>query len=423
MPVDNRVYTLPNDALRSEFLASLADDLRLLNHAVDVHQNENGTEFAFRPNDFNSLGRDEIGALYRRIRNRQLLEDEAELNFIRKMEADDVLDLFIDGQDLQIDQIEPEVRIADSSIQKDIYRYCRNLQTIPTSSGVGRRFSALVYDVGQEKEVLMGAIGLAGTTYSLRDRDNYFKWTDIDSRSEQKQVKDVGLKHIMQLSVCMAVEPYNYLCATRLIALLAFSTPIQEEFQQRYEDHFPLLALVTTSATHLHAPIFTRIHPNRLEPKEEYENYSSLLFRRVGETSEYSTIMLCNRTVELAKRLVGAVQPTDGNDTENPIRMGLSKGQLITRALRLCGLDKEVIRTNRRGLFVGCLHPNNLAILRREAAPEEAVLTLDVRSATEYWKKALKARCERSTDRLNKLQTFKCSELALTKQLEEESTQ
>ncbi len=86
------------------------------------------------------------------------------------------------------------------------------------------------------------------------------------------------------------------------MALLSLSNPIQAEFQRRYSNDM-LLALITTGATGEHAPIFRRIVLNQITPSSIYKNYNHEMYNHIGATSERTTIMLTEKTIENARKI------------------------------------------------------------------------------------------------------------------------
>jgi hypothetical protein len=403
-----RYFQSPSDELRIEFLENLSNDLKFIGHKVSFDSSDQSVNFSFSPLDFSLLEYKKIRDVYKSLRNRNL---KNEIDFINKMEADGISDLFIDGQALNTESIRPEIRICTTKRDKQIYRYCRNLQSIPTSSGVGRHIGALVYDLGQSKETIMGVIGLTSTLYSVRDRDAYFSWDRIDSRLEEKRVRELGLRRLMQLSVCLAIPPYNHLHVGKLIALIAFADPIQEEFQRKYGG--PLLGLQTTSALRKHAPIFNRIHVNRLEPETRYQNYANELYRRIGEVSGKTTLMISEDTLEKARILIDHYSKKRTSD-KHGIRSTVSRSRVVSLALRICGISDEVLQMNEKGLYFAYLHEQNKIILERGLEGViSPVLELDVDAATEYWSRnwLTKAKFEQARE-------FSKDEIVLSKQID-----
>jgi hypothetical protein len=385
-------YKLPVDRDRLAFMQSLAEDLRILDHQVSVEEiTDSHTSFEFIPNDLDNLSPDEIRKYYLTIRNRQLNEER---DFILRREREGILSLLINGEDLEVEKIKPVIKICQSQSQRNVYRYFRHTQSVPTSGGVARRFYALVYDVGQKLESLMGIIGLTSTMYSMKDRDEYLGWHSIDSRSKEEVIRASGLRQIMQTSVCLALPPYNYIFGGKLIAGLTLSDPIQSEYKRRYTAKYPddvLLAVFSTSAFGSHAAIFNRIELKKIKDTSDIKKLSKdgkphyELFEHIGESSPYSTIMVSAQTQQLARAIASGIS-TDKINTVG-IRSDLSKERAFGRALRLCGLDRRILRANRKGIYVGYLSEENIELLRPNPDPDIVPrLQLSVDSLTEYWK-------------------------------------
>lgn len=170
-------------------------------------------------------------------------------DFIRHMEAGGVLNLLGNGQSIDPKLINPRIQFCTSRVDHNIFRYAKLFQKVPTTNRVGRQIRALVYDIGQDRQVLMGILELTSGAYTLGCRDKFLDW----SQSSRKGVKDKGLRRIMDLATIVALPPYNLLRGGKLMAALAFSDAVVEEVRRRYRSD--LLGVVTTSATGLHCAI------------------------------------------------------------------------------------------------------------------------------------------------------------------------
>ena len=376
------IYKSPTDSLKLEFLDEFRCDLERIGNKVAIKVLDDFIEFDFTPRSFPTKEKDlraEMIALYDKIRTANLADEK---DFLVKMEEDGILDQLADGKDIDISKIKPEIRICNTRAEKNIYRYYRQSQKVPNSSGVGRRFSALVYDIGQTRDVLMGVIGLAGTAYSIEDRDKFLEWSHIDSKA--KIVKHAGLRRIMELSICMAIPPYNFLYGGKLMAILSLSNPIQAEFQKRYPDDM-LLALITTGATGNHAPIFNRIRLNQITPVDIYNSYNNEMFKHIGATSESTTIMLTDKTIELARRIAEGSFPKMPNKQTSGFHSGFNKMNAINKILRLCNVSRDVLKLIKKSIYIGYLSENNLDLLK-VGKQKNAVIALGVDDALGYWK-------------------------------------
>jgi hypothetical protein len=384
----NKTYKIPKTSLRESFIQSLQKDLELLSDKVsfDTIEESNCDQFKLESKHFKYQDKESISNIYKKIRERLILTDK---DFIEKMEnKKDILDYFASGSEIDVEKIKPEIRICETKSEKDIFKYCRYLQEVPNSGGIGRRIFAIVYDVGQEREYIMGAIGLASCGYSLKCRDDYFEWNNksIDSFIKLKQIKDDGLKSIMQLSVSLAVPPYNYLYSGKLISLLALSNPIQNHFQEKFKDKEnpknkpKLLALVTTSATGVHNAVFNRIQLKKIFNDENWSRKE--LFEKIGISSEYSTLILSSDTKKIAKELL--LNAKVYSKKKNGKKTTFNSDSDITKAIQICGLNKEILELNEKAVYLGALHSKNIEYLKGNTVIP--TLELSVETAFNYWK-------------------------------------
>jgi hypothetical protein len=258
----------------------------------------------------------------------------------------------------------------------------------------------------------MGIIGLASGGYTLKCRDDYLGWNikNIDSYKELKELKDTGLRSIMQLAVSLAVPPYNYLFTGKLVALLALSNPIQELYKEKYGQD--LLALVTTSATGIHSSVYNRIQLSKIFDAKWDRNE---LFERIGKSSEYSTLVLSEETKKLAKDLL--LNTHTHSKVLRKSRNTFSSDGTIARAMRICGLNREILELNEKAVYLGALHQNNINILRGE--DNKPILRLSVQEAFDYWNNHLlkKVLNEENGTKLAAFKSFNKNVLSISEQL------
>jgi len=409
----NKTYKIPKAENREKFLKSVQKDLEILNGETVYENKKTGDydEFSLKTRYFKYQDKSQIEAIYKKIRERLILSDK---DFIQKMESSkNILEYFANGSQIDINKIKPEIRICKSNLEKDIFKYCRYLQEVPNSGGIGRRIAAIVYDVGQEKEYIMGIIGLASGGYTLKCRDDYFGWNikNIDSHKELKELKDSGLRSIMQLAVSLAVPPYNYLYLGKLMALLALSNPIQEQFNEKYGQN--LLALITTSATGIHSSVYNRIQIRKIfnDNREKSE-----FLERIGKSSEYSSLVLSDETKKIARELLSNTQTH--SKVKRKSRNTFSSDGLITRAMQICGLNREILELNEKAVYLGALHSNNIELLRGKNYKPE--LDLSVQTAFDYWKNHLldkKIISEANEGKINVFSSFNKNNLSISEQL------
>ena len=175
---------------------------------------------------------------------RQFLVERHDL--LRRLERR-ALPFFAEGEDVSPPDIRPRVEMVETRLQAEIFRYACLLWSIPVSPGYGRRMRFLVFDESNEK--LLGVLGLADPVYCLAVRDKWIGWAD--------DAKRLRLWHAMDAYVLGAVPPYNYLLGGKLVAMLATSNEVREQFATRYKGRKsgilglvrePHLVLLTTTS-------------------------------------------------------------------------------------------------------------------------------------------------------------------------------
>jgi len=313
------------------------------------------------------------------------------------MEKKHITELFINGRDLQIENIFPRIHICDTPSDFEIYNYCRFLQSVPNTNRVGRQIKALVYDDGQRRPVLIGAIGLASSMYTVGCRDRYLNWVG----KEGKFRKDIGLRRLMDLAVCIAFQPYSFLLGGKLMALLAMTDPFRIEFQRRYG--MPLLGLVTTCATGVHCPIFNRIMIRK-----------GGLYRHIGETAGYTTVIFSADTLRAGRRLVENLKNAGNNQlsfSSKPIR-------ILRQALKLCSIPYEPLLHlgNPKGVYIAVLSEDSLVCLRAGKCSDTKD-SLSVKDAFEYWKTDILPKRRHCQETIEKISRFRREKLALSRNL------
>lgn len=175
---------------------------------------------------------------------RAFVKDRSEL--LTRLERR-ALSVFAAGGEVDPAAVRPRIELVTKPRQADIFRYACLLWSIPVSQGYGRRMRFLVFDESNDK--LIGVFALADPVYCLNVRDAWIGWDD--------QAKRRRLWHAMDAYVLGAVPPYSYLLGGKLIALLATSDEVREQFVARYSGRRsgilglvrdPHLVLLTTTA-------------------------------------------------------------------------------------------------------------------------------------------------------------------------------
>jgi len=295
-------------------------------------------------------------------------------SFISSQQQAGIASQFAKGSDLNTEAIDPRLFLCESKKDKEIFEFCRLTQSVPTSRMLYRQLSFLIRDVAHSRWPIIGILGLSSSVYSLAARDQFLGWN-----SSRESRKKNGLNSCLQMSVCMAVPPYSYLRAGRLIASLALCEEVANQYAARYTRNGKspnLLGVVTLSAKGIHAPIFNRIKLRNGD-----------LYRRIGCTSGYSSLLFSARTIAAARALVIA---RDGSCADN------RSIRTLKRALNLCEVPREGFLQIGipKGVYFGVPDDGALGALR-EARTNYQPTYPAVATAVSVWKQDAKKAMQR----------------------------
>jgi Druantia protein DruA len=319
------------------FLIAFAADLRRLQIVVSVRRRKAKLRFQAKLNDLHA---DAVLPLMRSERLRRLQQQQP---LILRM-TPDIRVMLADGASLDVDAIDPHLELCRTRRHFALFRFLSLLQSIPTTKLVYRQICFLVRDRGQATAPVMGIIGLSSPVYSLRCRDELYKWIGPHRRA----VKHRGLNSSMQLSICMAIPPYDGLRVGRLLAALAASSDVAAIFEDRYGHNSDRLrAVIAMCGTGIHAPIFNRIMLK-----------AGGLYRRIGSTSGYSTLFF-SKTTMAAARIVAVHAGLDASATSHNI-------STLKRSLNACKIPRErFVRLGiPKGIYIATAGPDAEAYLR-----------------------------------------------------------
>ena len=272
-------------------------------------------------------------------------------------------------------RISPVLRIAESGLERSTFEYCRLSQTVPSGRRIGRQIRALVFDVGQSHGPrLMGAFGLASPLYAVGCRDTFLNWSGRDARSR----KNAGLRRLMDLHLCTSLPPYNSLFGGKLLAALAVSREVLEEFQGKYDD--ALLGVSTSCATGAHCAAFNRIML-----------HEGGLYRRVGMTAGYTISWMRPDTFRLARRVA------DGSNAVTPhsiLDFDLKPLVIVRRALKVIGVPFDSILRlgQQKGVYFAQSFPGAAELLRTGERSQRRRFSFGADEAIAYWKDKLLVR-------------------------------
>jgi len=294
------------------FLTDFTRDLRKVGLPANLRASGRNLTFKCPVEELRQLS----SVILHQARIRRLQES---WRFVDSLQRRGIASQFAAGISLDTEAIRPDLQICETKEDREIFEFCRLTQSVPSAHLLYRQLPFLIRDIAHPQRALMGILGLSSSVYSMGARDQFLGWT-VGNGSRRR----VGLNSLLQLTVCMAVPPYSFLRAGRLIASLVLTDKVAEHFIKRYRTkrNGPnLLGIVTISAKGLHAPIFNRIKLR-----------SGGLYQRIGCTSGYSSLLFSESTLASAKALVVRC---DGSCPDNRAISTLK------RALNLCDIPRE----------------------------------------------------------------------------------
>jgi hypothetical protein len=197
------------------------------------------------------------------------------------------------------------VPCARHSMEEALFEYIAEAQSLAAETRTMRIGRFLVYNWIPGTARVMGAIALKSPMYFDGARDRHLGWPPLSTMVNGKRVKsqpaielrNAALKSIFNISVCMAVAPYNRHGFSRLIAALAVSRPIVDYMEATYGD--PMLGLTTTGTWGGTAAQYERIRLGL--DRTQYR--SGKLFERthgVSRSFNYALAMFSRETFDAA---------------------------------------------------------------------------------------------------------------------------
>jgi len=309
----------------------------------------------------------------RRLYTHQRLErlQDASRRLLAKEEK--LLSYFADGSDLRVDKLYPVLVPVDNPQMADLFRYASLLWSIPVSAGYGRRLRFLVFDESNDK--LIGLFALGDAVYNLRVRDEWIGW-GVEAKNER-------LYHIMDAYVLGAVPPYSYLLGGKLVAMLATSDELREEFRKKYAGRTsiirgtvrePHLVLITTTSALGRSSIYNRISFN-----------GKKTFVSVGFTEGWGHFHFTDGTFKQIKAYL--------RQCNDPVVCRYKYGggpnwrfRVVKRCLSRLGLSPDLLCHGvKREVFVAPLAVNAREFLRGEAS-EPSYYSMPLAQVFDYFR-------------------------------------
>lgn len=234
-----------------------------------------------------------IRNLYLEARRKHASENE---NWLKALEKR-AIEYFAQGTEIEPEQIRPRIKLVQTDIEADLFKYAGLLWSVPVSAGYGRRLRFLILDEANGK--LIGILGLCDPVYCLSVRDNWIGWSDNQKRQR--------LWHILDAYVLGAVPPYNNLLGGKLVATLATTDIVRNAFDKKYRgtksgimgiQRDPYLVLLTTASAMGRSSML-----NRLKIGDE------LVWLPIGMTQGWGHFHLGNGLFEDMSEFIRKHQP------------------------------------------------------------------------------------------------------------------
>jgi hypothetical protein len=195
-----------------------------------------------------------------------------------------IRDYVIPGAEVDVKRIEPYLETCMTQRQHDIWRYFRMWSVIPYNRGCGRLIRYLLRDAGQPGYPVMGVASLMSPVLICRPRDEWIGW----EYPRDRDLKKTKLLSCMDLSICMAVPPYNHLIAGKMLCLAMVSNQVRRDYANKYRDCATptgmsenRLALITTTSLYGSSVQYNRVRVD-----------GQLFYEMVGYTEGYGNTHL-----------------------------------------------------------------------------------------------------------------------------------
>jgi hypothetical protein len=281
------------------------------------------------------------------------------------------LHFFADGDEIDPDQIEPELVEVDEKWEYELFRIARLTWSLPYSKGYGRRLAFLVVD--QHNDKLMGILRLQSPPLSFPPRDKLFDYPE-DRKTEL-------VNQTMDVQTLGALPPYSRLLGGKLVAMAAVANEVRAAYRRKYEGVEtemagrvlpPHLVALTTTSAFGRSSLYNRLR-YRDEPIAE----------SIGYTEGYGSFHLLRLYPQFRDFLEAQGISTRGGYGTGPRR----KWQTMVRALARLGFSSELLRHGvKRESFLFPLIQNLEAYMTgQNEEPEFRDLPFEDLAA--YWRK------------------------------------
>jgi hypothetical protein len=341
-------------------------------------------------------------------RRLELIRQSSE--WIRRTETM-VMQHLVDGTQVLPSRISPELEECRNQGQKDIFRYCRYLSSVPYSEYVGRRMHFLIRDTALPSKPIIGLAALGSSLLQIGCRDDWIGW----NIPELRDVKKLRIAHMMDLYTAVSVPPYSDLLGGKLVCYMMASNEVRKAFEEKYKDRptfskkriiKDLVMIVTTSAYGRHSSQYNRIR---------YKG--NLLYIPVGETAGFGTLHISDATFSAFRDMLSIEDAELGHEFGDGANWRL---RVVREAMDHLGFDSDqcLQHGHCRGVYVMPLAHNACEFLRGET---DAIEYFDypLHDLVSYWRERWLEMRISNPAILERVRDFRADSLRLTRLLDD----
>jgi hypothetical protein len=338
-----------------QFLRSICRDLNTLDHPLEYR--EYGP-FAQLVGGFRGGNSEAVATA---VQKRTLDTSDEEF---QRIENEFYEQFFATLRQVDIAQVKPELTVNQVRRNDTTLRYLRHFQNIRSGPGVGEPILALVRDGGNPDRPLMGAVALGYPAYFQGERDFFFGWRHAEIAKNATAVRERGLRRIAQMTVFVAVPPYDRLDAVRLLAPIPFTKDAMAVFKK--SRNTVLSATVCTAALRDHLPALEKHSVSFLRDTALSKQGSDALYLKV-EVPVRKRMRLYDVISEETKAAARSLWNAKSSFREDESLRTWKRE--LHRAFRVTALPLALLDTNSIATYIGALSEEHIDSLRFNARP------------------------------------------------------
>lgn len=254
--------------------------------------------------------------------------------------------------DVDLSKLAPEiVPCSRGSADEALFEYVARGQSLSAETSKMRIGKFLIYDRSCNPRRLAGILGVKSPVYFDGARDRHLRWpplfemiAGVRTKSQPAiDLRNLALRSIYNICVCMAVRPYDQHRVGKLIASLAFVPEVINHLEETYAD--PVLGMTTTGGWGGSAGQYERI---RVATPLVPGGPMAKLFNRThgARTSLNYPFHLFDASVfDAAYRLLfeSSVSARPFKDFASDLKI---RKEMLWTACRVIGLPRSAIATN-----------------------------------------------------------------------------